>query len=78
MNAARRTSTDTPIIADPDQLLAFASQYLTIQEIEWIQNVYERDQWLTEIEAFAGAKAYTSSELEELFLEVCTIQDTNT
>ena len=75
VNAARRTSTDTPIIADPDQLLSFASQHLTIQEIEWIQNVYERDQWLTEIEAFAGAKAYTSSELEEIFLNVCTLQE---
>ena len=34
----------------------------------------DRSQWLTEIEAFAGARAYTSSELEELFLDACTLQ----
>ena len=77
INVARGTSTDTPIINDVDQLLAFAAEHLTAQEIEWIQHIYERDQWLTEIEAFAGAKAYTSAELEEFFLEVCTLQETD-
>jgi hypothetical protein len=78
VNMARGTSTDTAIINDTQQLLSFAGQYLSPREIEWIQANYDRSQWLTEIEAFAGAKAYTSSELEELFLEVCTLQETNT
>ena len=78
VNMARGTSTDTAIIDDTQQLLAFAGQYLSPGEIEWIQANYDRSQWLTEIEAFAGAKAYTSSELEEIFLEVCTLQETNT
>ena len=76
INVARGTSTDTPVINDVDQLFSWANQYLTMREIEWIQAAYDRSQWLTEIEAFAGAKAYTSSELEEMFLEVCTLQET--
>ena len=76
VNVARGTSTDTPVMNDVDQLMGWAREYLSMREIEWIQNSYDRSQWLTEIEAFAGARAYTSSELEELFLGVCTLQDT--
>ena len=36
--------------------------------------IEDKSQWLTELEAFAGAKAYTSSQLEELFL-ICTLQE---
>ena len=74
VNAARGTSTDTAVIDDPDQLLVWAREHLTRREIQWIQDTYPRDQWMTEIEAFAGARAYTSSELEEMFLEICTLQ----
>ena len=77
VNAARGTSTDTPIIDNVDELFAFASDHLTTQEIKWIQHMYDRSQWLTEIEAFAGARAYTSSELEDLFLDTCTLQESD-
>ena len=77
VNVARGTTTDTPVLDDVNQLMAWARQHLTMREIEWIQNNYDRSQWLTEIEAFAGANAYTSSELEELFLAACTLQDTD-
>ena len=75
VNVARGTSTDTPVIDDVDQLFAWATEHLTMNEIQWIQRNYDRSQWLTEIEAFAGARAYTSSQLEDLFLKACTIQD---
>ena len=75
VNAARRTSTDNPIIDDPDTFINFIEENLTPNEIEWIKSVYRESQWLTELEAFAGAKAYTSSELEALFLEACTLQE---
>ena len=77
INVARGTNTDTPVMDDVDQLLSWARQHLTMREIEWIQSAYDRSQWLTEIEAFAGARAYTSSELEELFLAACTLQETD-
>ena len=67
VNVARGTSTDTAVIDDPDQLLVWAREHLTRREIQWIQDTYPRDQWMTEIEAFAGANAYTSAELEEMF-----------
>ena len=76
VNVARGTNTDTPVMNDVDQLMRWARQHLSMQEIRWIQDAYDRSQWLTEIEAFAGARAYTSSELEELFLGVCTVQET--
>jgi len=76
VNVARGTSTDTAVIDDPSQLMRWASEYLSRREIQWIQDHYDRSQWMTEIEAFAGSKAYTSSELEEMFLQVCTLQET--
>ena len=77
VNVARGTSTDTPVMNDVDQLMSWARQYLSMTEIRWIEKTYDRSQWLTEIEAFAGAKAYTSTELEELFLAACTLQETD-
>ena len=75
VNAARGTNTDTPIIDDPDSLSEFVRTNLSQKEIEWVMSVYDESQWLTELEAFAGAKAYTSSELETLFLDTCTLQE---
>ena len=75
VNVARGTSTDTPVIDDVDYLMTWAREHLSMREIQWIQRNYDRSQWLTEIEAFAGARAYTSSELEKLFLDACTLQE---
>ena len=71
VNVARGTDLDTPVIEDTEVLMAFVKEYLTRQQIRWITDVYPRDQWLTELEAFAGANAYTASDLEQLFREVC-------
>ena len=75
VNAARGTTTDTPIINDPNEFSDFVLANLSKGDIEWIQSVYPEDQWLTELEAFAGANAYTSSELEDIFLDACTLQE---
>ena len=77
VNVARGTSTDTSIINDPDKLLEFVLTHLTESQVQWIMENYDKSQWPTEFEAFAGARAYTSSQLEELFLEACTLQDTD-
>ena len=77
INVARGTSTDTPIIDDADDFATFVLANLSQEEVEWVYSMYDESQWLTELEAFAGAKAYTSSELEKLFLDVCTLQDTD-
>ena len=76
INVARGTSTDTPIIDDPEIFEEFVIANLSQEDIQWVMSVYDESQWLTELEAFAGAEAYTSSELEEIFLDVCTLQDT--
>ena len=77
VNVARGTHTDTPVINDTAMLMNWAREHLSEREIAWIQRAYDRSQWLTEIEAFAGSRAYTSSELEEMFLDVCTLQETD-
>ena len=73
VNVARDTHTDTPIITDPESFKEFINEYLTPAQQRWVLNVYDESQHLTELEAFAGANAYTSAELEEMFLNVCTV-----
>ena len=75
INVARGTNTDMPIIRDPNEFHAFVAENLSQEQIQWVMSVYDESQWLTELEAFAGANAYTSSQLEELFLDACTLQD---
>ena len=75
INVARGTSLDTPIVDNKDQFAEFIRANLTEEEIHWVTSMYDESQWLTELEAFAGAKAYTSSELEEIFINVCTLQE---
>ena len=74
INVARGTSTNYPIVDDPDKFKAFVTENLSQEQIEWIKSNYDKSQWLTELEAFAGANAFTSAELEELFLEACVAQ----
>ena len=71
VNVARGTSTDTPVIDDAEMLSDFVLSHLSQRQVDWIMENYDESQWLTELEAFAGAEAYTSSELEELFREAC-------
>ena len=74
INVARGTDTDAPIIDDADEFSDFVLANLSQEDIEWVMAMYDESQWLTELEAFAGANAFTSSELEELFLNACTLQ----
>ena len=73
VNVARGTHTDTPIITDPQSFSSFVNENLSPREQRWVMNAYDESQHLTELEAFAGARAYTSAELEEMFLDVCTV-----
>ena len=71
VNVARGTSYDHPIITDQDTLKAMVINHLDQETVEFIFRNYDESQWLTELEAFAGAEAYTASELEDLFLQAC-------
>ena len=71
VNAARGTSMDTPIITDPNEFKEFVIANLSQQEINRVLRIYPRDQWPTELEAFASANAYTASQLEVFFRQVC-------
>ena len=77
VNVARGTDTDTPIINDPHDFKEFVDDFLTEDEVKWVMSMYDESQWLTELEAFAGAHAFTSSELQEMFLQACTVRNTD-
>lgn len=74
VNVARGTSTDNPVNTDVNDLMSWAREHLTDAEIRWIKRSYDKSQWLTEIEAFAGAEAFTASEIQEMFLDACTVR----
>ena len=71
VNAIRGTSMDTPIITDRNDFEEFVVENLSQEYINRVLRVYPRDQWPTELEAFAGANAYTAAELEKFFRQVC-------
>ena len=71
VNAARGTSMDTSVITDKDDFKEFVTENLSQEEIERVLEVYPEDQWATELEAFAGANAYTAAQLEKFFREIC-------
>ena len=71
VNAIRGTSMDTPIITDRNDFEEFVVENLSQEYINRVLRVYPRDQWPTELEAFAGANAYTAAELEVFFRQVC-------
>jgi len=73
VNVARGTNTDTPIVNEVEEFKAFVEAYLSPEDIAWVMEVYDESQWLTELEAFAGAEAFTAAELEEMFLSACVM-----
>ena len=77
VNVARGTNTDTPIVNEVEEFKAFVEAYLSPETIAWVMEAYDESQWLTELEAFAGANAFTATELEEMFLSACTVRETD-
>ena len=77
VNVARGTNTDTPIVNEVEEFKAFVETYLSPEDIAWVMEMYDESQWLTELEAFAGANAFTSAELEEMCLSACTVRETD-
>ena len=71
VNAARGTAINTPVIDDDEQLMAFATEYLSQEAIEEIMRVYPREMWRVEFEAFAGMHAYSADELADMFTRAC-------
>ena len=77
VNVARGTNTDTPIVNEVEEFKAFIEAYLSPEDIDWVMEMYDESQWLTELEAFAGANAFTATELEEMFLSACVAPTDN-
>ena len=71
INAARGTHRNTPIVTDPQRLVATAIEVLGQERVEYIQRVYPRAHWLVEFEANIMAEIFTSAEIEQMFAEYC-------
>ena len=71
VNVMRQTPMNSPVIDDHETFVRFVKSHLSQEAIDWIYETYPRAHWNVELEAFAGANAYTSAELEELFLKAC-------
>ena len=71
--AARRSGQPygiRPILSGAD-LNEFVTTVLTDREIVDIKSAYPKDKWLTELEAFAGAKLYTSAQVQSIVTQWC-------
>ena len=71
INASRGTHRNTPIVNDPQKLIATALEVLGQERVEYIQSVYHRAHWLVEIEANLMAHLFTAAEIEKMFEENC-------
>ena len=71
VNVMRQTPLNSPIIDDWDKFVAFVKANLTEEHVNWIFKNYPKEHWNVELEAFAGANAYTAAELEQLFIKAC-------
>ena len=72
--AARRSGYSHGIrpILQGAQLTEFVTTVLTPEEIVSIKSAYPKDKWLTELEAFAGAKLYTAAQIQSIVNQWCT------
>ena len=75
INASRGTHRNTPIVDDPQKLVATAMEVLGQKRVEYIQSVYPRAHWLVELEANIMAKIFTAAEIEEMFEENCLMNE---
>lgn len=71
VNVARGTHRNSPVVLNKDEFAKFVEANLSEETFNQILKVYPEEQWLMELEAFAGANAYTSTELQEMFLMAC-------
>ena len=51
--------------------MSYVNDTLTKEQIQAVQDLYERDQWLIELEANTAMTILSASEVQELFKEAC-------
>ena len=71
VNVMRQTPLNSAVIDDHDTFVRFVKAHLSQEAIDWIFETYPKAHWEVELEAFAGANAYTAAELEQMFLKAC-------
>ena len=68
--AVKKGTPFEPIASLPD-LSTFVESQLSDEHITGIKSAYPKDRWLTELEAFAAAEAYTAEQMSQLLRGWC-------
>ncbi len=71
VNAARGTNTNTPVNTNTNNLMEYVYANLPEEMIELVVELYERDQWLLELEANVAMTVLTAAEIQDLFKQAC-------
>ena len=53
------------------ELMKYVNDTLTKEQITAVQELYERDQWLIELEANTAMTLLSAAEIKDLFQEAC-------
>jgi len=69
-NAVYGRPENTPLM-EPETVYEVARDVLTFSQINSIKRLYPQDQWLVELEAFAGAEVLSADDLINAFNEWC-------
>lgn len=71
VNSARGTHSLTPVLTDTQKLVDWVNETVPSHVVSHIKRVYSRDHWGIEFEANAAERAFTATEIQELFLKSC-------
>lgn len=69
VNVQRGTPRNTPIIQDIDKLAGLVNTYVPEDQVTFIKSSYPQHKWLVEFEANYGERAFSSTQLIELWDE---------
>ena len=73
VNTARGTSKNTPVQNDYGKLQELINENVSSIEVEDIRTQYPQEHWWVEWEATMAEHIFTAQQLEEIFLQTCTM-----
>lgn len=72
VNVARGTALNAPVQTDMNKLAELVNETVPAHIVEFVKRAYPQEHWLVEFEAQAASIVLTSSDIMEVFSDVCT------
>ena len=72
VNVARGTALNSPVQTDVNELAEVVNETVPADIVEFVKRSYPQEHWLVEFEAQAASIVLTSSDIMEVFSDVCT------